>query len=79
MNNEKAMMIIIPLMVVMIALLLMIGKISGLSLIALLISIPGYFFYRNTRIQATKQFQADSGYGGGAQGPGLTAEPAAGA
>ena len=76
MNNEKAMLVVIPMMVVMIALLLMIDKIQGLAVIVLLISIPGYFFYRNTRIQATKQFQGDTGYSAGAAGAGLAPEPA---
>lgn len=78
-NNEKAMLFIIPVMVVMIALMLLIDRLHWLAILTLIISIPGYFFYRNTRIQATRQFQADSGYGGGTQGPGLTPEPAAGA
>ena len=79
MNNEKAMMIIIPLMVVMIALMLMIDRLHWLAILTLIISVPGYFFYRNTRIQATKQFQADSGYSAPPPSGGLAPERAAGA
>ncbi|HEV2866065.1 MAG TPA: hypothetical protein VGX37_06085 [Allosphingosinicella sp.] len=76
MNNEKAMIWTIPIMVVMIALLMMVGKIPLLAVLALIISVPAFFFYRRTRMEATKQFQGDSGY---AASPGAAAEPVLGA
>jgi len=37
-------------------------KISGWGLICLIIGVPGYFLYRQTRLDAEKQFDADSGF-----------------
>ena len=80
-NNEKATLWIIPVMLVLIALMLMIERIPGLAVLALIISVPAYFFYRHTRLEATKQFEADAAFRAPASSTTAppAAEPAAGA
>ena len=75
-NNEKAMMVMIPLLTAWVAVaLIFFGGIPILPTIILLISIPFFFVYRNTRIQARRQFDSDSA----APRAPLAAEPAVGA
>ena len=76
-NNEKIMLVMIPLLVVWIAIgIAMIQDAPLLPTILLLLSVPFYFIYRNTRLQAQRQYDADSAR---PSTPPLAAEPAVGA
>lgn len=76
-NNEKAMMIVIPLLLVWVVVaVVLVGGIPILPTIILLISIPFFFIYRSTRIAAQRQFDADSAWAPPPTAP-LAAEPAA--
>lgn len=78
-NNEKALLIVIPLMALwVVAALVLAGGIPIWPSLVLIISVPAYFLYRNTRVQATRQFDSDTGYSA-APSTALAAEPAVGA
>ena len=75
-NNEKIMLVMIPLLTVWILIgIAMIQDAPLLPTILLLLSIPFYFLYRNTRLQAQRQYEADSARPPAAP---LAAEPAVG-
>lgn len=77
-NNEKIMLVMIPLLTVWILIgIAMIQDAPLLPTILLLLSIPFYFLYRSTRLQAQRQYEADSARAPSA--PPLAAEPAVGA
>ena len=62
-NNEKALLVVMPIMLLWIVVALVLrGGIPILGAIVLLISIPFYFIYRSTRMEARRQFEADAGY-----------------
>ena len=73
-NNEKAMLIMMIFGLVISALCLSFGFFSLWFVILLGISIPFYFIYKNVRMEAGRQFEADGGYHAPA-----AAVPAAGA
>ena len=76
-NNEKALLVVTPIMLLMIVVMLVVrGGLMILPTLVLLISIPFFFVYRNTRLEARRQFEADSGY---APPAALGAAPATGA
>lgn len=75
-NNEKIMLIMIPLLTVWVLIgIAMIQDAPLLPTILLLISVPFYFIYRNTRIAAQRQFDGDSAWAPPPTPP-LAAEPA---
>lgn len=82
-NNEKIMLVMIPLLTLWVgAALIFFGGIPILPTIILVLSVPFFFLYRNTRLQAQRQFDADSGYapvGAAGPAPPLAAESAIGA
>lgn len=80
-NNEKIMMVMIPLLTLWVgAALIFFGGIPILPTVILVLSVPFFFLYRNTRLQAQRQFDSDSGYvPAAAASPPLAAEPAVGA
>ena len=77
-NNEKIMLVMIPLLTAWVAAaLVFLGGIPILPSIILVLSVPFYFIYRNTRLQAQRQYEGDSAPPSAA--PPLAAEPAVGA
>lgn len=77
-NNEKAMLVIMPLMLLWVLVgIFLLGGLPILATIVLLISVPAYFLYRNTRVEAQRQFDADSAYR--TPSPNVGAEATAGA
>ncbi len=69
-NNEKALLVVTPIMLLLILVMLALrGGLMILPTLVLLISIPFYFIYRGTRLEARRQFEADSGYSPPAAGP----------
>lgn len=79
-NNEKIMLVMIPLLTLWVgAALIFLGGIPILPSIILVLSVPFFFLYRNTRLQAQRQFDSDSGYAPAAAPPPLAGEPAVGA
>lgn len=62
-NNEKALLVVTPIMLVMIVIMLVLrGGLMILPTLVLLISIPFYFVYRSTRLEACRQFEADKAW-----------------
>ena len=61
--NEKASIWVIVMMMVLNGLyVLVLDKISILALVLMILGVPMYFFYRQVRIEAERQFAADAGY-----------------
>ena len=60
-NNEIASIICAVVgLVLIVTYLAFMDRINGWGLICLIIGVPGYFLYRQTRLDAEKQFDADS-------------------
>lgn len=62
-NNEIASIICAAIgLLLTVAYLAFMDKINGWGLICLIIGVPGFFLYRQVRLDAEKQFDADSGF-----------------
>jgi len=62
-NNEIASIISAAVGALLIVMYLaLMDKINGWGIICLIIGVPGYFLYRQTRLDAEKQFDADSNH-----------------
>jgi hypothetical protein len=77
-NNEKALLVVMPILLLWIVVAIVLqGGIPILGGLVLLISVPFYFLYRSTRMEARRQFEADEAWSPPAAGP--AAASAAGA
>jgi hypothetical protein len=78
-NNEKALLVVMPILLLWIVVALVLqGGIPILGALVLLVSIPFYFLYRATRMEARRQFEADSAFAAPSPPP-AAAAPAGGA
>ena len=62
-NNEKALLIVMPILLLWIVVALVLqGGIPIFGTLVLVISLPFYFLYRKTRMEARRQFETDTAY-----------------
>lgn len=61
-NNERAMLIVSIMGIVLLGATLAMDMLSGWALITVGIGVPFYIIFRSTRIAAERQFEGDSGY-----------------
>jgi hypothetical protein len=60
-NNERAMLIVSIMGIVLLGATLAMDMLSGWALITIALGVPFYFIFRSTRIAAERQFEGDSG------------------
>lgn len=61
-NNERAMLIISIIGIVLLGATLAMDMMSGWALITIALGVPFYIIFRSNRIAAERQFEGDSGY-----------------
>ena len=61
-NNERAMLIVSIMGIVLLGATLAMGMMSGWALITIALGVPFYFIFRSTRIAAERQYEGDGGY-----------------
>jgi len=61
-NNERAMLIVSIMGIVLLGATLAMGMMSGWAIITIGLGVPFYFIFRSTRIAAERQYEGDSGY-----------------
>ena len=61
-NNERAMLIVSIMGIVLLGATLAMDMLSGWALITIALGVPFYIIFRSTRIAAERQFEADGGY-----------------
>jgi len=68
MNERASIVIVVAMGLLMLLTYNVLGYVQWLSAILFVLGIPMYFLYRNTRVQADRQYREDQGHGAAAAG-----------